>query len=170
MTIRTILSIPNPVLKLVSEPVIAFDAALKILVQDMLDTMYDAPGIGLAAIQIGVTKRLLVIDLAKEEEPKSPMVFANPELILVSDELSTYEEGCLSIPDYYESVERPARIKIKYQDETGESRELEADGLLATCLQHELDHLNGILFIDHISKLKRSRVITKFTKAAKRGE
>jgi peptide deformylase len=170
MTIRTILSIPNPVLKLVSKPVNVFDAALQTLVNDMLETMYDAPGIGLAAIQIGVAKRLLVIDLAKEEDPKSPMVFANPELIWVSDELSTYEEGCLSIPEYYESVERPARIKIKYQDETGESRELEADGLLATCLQHELDHLNGILFIDHISKLKRSRVITKFTKAAKRGE
>jgi peptide deformylase len=170
MTIRTILSIPNPVLKLVSEPVTVFDAALQTLVNDMLETMYDAPGIGLAAIQIGVAKRLLVIDLAKEEEPKSPMVFANPELILVSDELSTYEEGCLSIPEYYESVERPARIKIKYQDEKGETREMEADGLLATCLQHELDHLNGVLFIDHISKLKRSRVITKFTKAAKRGE
>jgi peptide deformylase len=170
MTIHTILSIPNPVLKLVSEPVTAFDAALQTLVNDMLETMYDAPGIGLAAIQIGVAKRLLVIDLAKEEETKAPMVFANPELISVSDELSIYEEGCLSIPDYYESVERPASIKIKYQDEKGETREMDADGLLATCLQHELDHLNGVLFIDHISKLKRSRVITKFTKAAKRGE
>jgi peptide deformylase len=170
MTIHTILSIPNPVLKLVSDPVIAFDADLQTLIQDMLETMYDAPGIGLAAIQIGVAKRLLVIDLAKEEEPKAPMVFANPELIWVSDELSTYEEGCLSIPEYYESVERPASIKIKYQDEKGETREMDADGLLATCLQHELDHLNGVLFIDHISKLKRSRVITKFTKAARRGE
>jgi peptide deformylase len=176
MTIRTILNIPDPKLKLVSEPVTVFDDALQTLVQDMLETMYDAPGIGLAAIQIGVAKRLLVIDLAKEEELKAPMVFANPEIISVSDELSSYEEGCLSIPDYYESVERPASLKIKYQTEKGESREMEADGLLATCLQHEIDHLNGIMFIDHISKLKRSRVITKFTKAArftkdvKRGE
>ncbi len=170
MTIRTILSIPDPKLKLVSEPVTQFDDALQTLIQDMLETMYDAPGIGLAAIQIGITKRLLVIDLAKEEEPKAPMVFANPELIWVSDELSTYEEGCLSIPEYYESVERPAKIKLKYQDEKGKSCEIEADGLLATCLQHEIDHLNGVLFIDYISKLKRSRVITKFTKAAKRGE
>ncbi len=167
MTIQTILKIPDPRLKLVSEPVTKFDGKLQTLVQDMLETMYDAPGIGLAAIQIGVAKRLLVIDLAKEEEPKAPMVFVNPDIISVSDELSIYEEGCLSIPDYYESVERPARIKIRYQDETGENREIEADGLLATCLQHEIDHLNGVMFIDHISKLKRTRVITKFTKAAK---
>lgn len=167
MTLRTILKIPDPQLKLVSEPIVHFDNGLKTLVNDMLETMYDAPGIGLAAIQIGVAKRLLVIDLAKEEEPKAPMVFCNPEIISVSDELSIYEEGCLSIPDYYESVERPAHIKVKYQDETGSIKEMEADGLLATCLQHEIDHLNGIMFIDHISKLKRTRVMTKFTKAAK---
>ncbi len=167
MTIRPILKIPDPKLKLVSEPIAQFDDKLKTLVNDMLETMYDAPGIGLAAIQIGVAQRLLVIDLAKEEEPKAPMVFANPEIVSISEELSTYEEGCLSIPDYYEEVERPAKIKLKYQDETGKSCEMEADGLLATCLQHEIDHLNGIMFIDHISKLKRTRVMTKFTKAAK---
>ena len=170
MTLRIILKIPDPKLKLVSEPIQNFDESLKTLIHDMLETMYDAPGIGLAAIQIGVAKRLLVIDLSKEEDPKNPIVFCNPEIIWESDERSSYEEGCLSIPEYYESVERPARIKVKYQDETGAMKEMEADGLLATCLQHEIDHLNGILFIDHISKLKRSRVMTKFTKAAKRGE
>ena len=170
MTLRIILKIPDPKLKLVSEPIQNFDGSLKTLIHDMLETMYDAPGIGLAAIQIGVAKRLLVIDLSKEEDPKNPIVFCNPEIIWESDERSSYEEGCLSIPEYYESVERPARIKVKYQDETGAMKEMEADGLLATCLQHEIDHLNGILFIDHISKLKRSRVMTKFTKAAKRGE
>ncbi len=170
MTIQAILKIPDPKLKLVSEPVTQFNDAMKILVNDMLETMYDAPGIGLAAIQIGVPQRLLVIDLSKEEEPKNPVIICNPEVIWESDEFSAYEEGCLSIPEYYESVERPASIKIKYQDETGAAKEMEADGLLATCLQHEIDHLNGVLFIDHISKLKRTRVITKFTKAAKRYE
>jgi peptide deformylase len=168
MSIRPILKIPDPQLKLISKPVTEFDSVLRKLAQDMLDTMYDAPGIGLAAIQIGIAQRVLVIDLAREGEPQKPMIFVNPEIISTSEERSTYEEGCLSIPEYYEEVERPTRIKLKYQDESGAAFELEADGLLATCLQHEIDHLNGVLFIDYISKLKRSRVIKKFTKAAKR--
>jgi peptide deformylase len=170
MTIKPILSIPDPVLRKVSEPVATFDTSLRTLAQDMLETMYDAPGIGLAAIQIGVPLRLFVIDLAKEGEPKAPLVIVNPELIRVSDELSTYEEGCLSIPEYYEEVERPTRVRLKYQDETGKAYEIDADGLLATCIQHELDHLNGKLFIDYLSKLKRDRVVKKFSKIAKRQE
>ncbi len=168
MSIRPILKIPDPRLKLVSEPVKIFDEVLQKLVRDMLETMYDAPGIGLAAIQIGVAKRLVVIDLAREGEEPKPMVFANPELVWESEGFGVYEEGCLSIPEYYEEVERPERVRVKYQDEHGKPQEIEADGLLATCLQHELDHLNGILFIDHISKLKRDRVVKKFTKAARR--
>ncbi len=168
MTLRSILKIPDPLLKQVSDPITTIDDGVRALARDMLDTMYDAPGIGLAAIQIGIAQRLVVIDLARENEPRKPMIFINPEVIRISDEKSTYEEGCLSIPDYYEEVERPARVTIRYLDETGANHEIEADGLLATCLQHEIDHLNGVLFIDHISKLKRSRVIKKFTKAARR--
>jgi peptide deformylase len=133
----------------------------------MLETMYDAPGIGLAAIQIGVPRRMLVLDVSKEGENKAPLVFINPEIVSSSDERSVYEEGCLSIPDYYAEVERPAKIKVRHLDAEGREQMTEADGLLATCLQHEIDHLNGILFIDHISKLKREMVIRKFTKAAK---
>jgi len=133
----------------------------------MLETMYDAPGIGLAAIQIGVPRRMLVIDLSKEGEEKQPLIFINPEIVRSSDERSVYEEGCLSIPDYYAEVERPANVTVKYLDREGKEQSVEADGLLATCLQHEIDHLNGVLFIDHISRLKREMVIKKFTKAAK---
>jgi peptide deformylase len=129
--------------------------------------MYDAPGIGLAAIQIGVAKRVVVMDLSKKDEAQAPQIFINPEITLRSEELSTHEEGCLSIPEYYEEVERPQRIKVKYLDLAGKTHEIEADGLFATCLQHEIDHTNGVLFIDHISKLKRDRVVKKFTKAAK---
>jgi peptide deformylase len=168
MTIRPILNIPDALLRKISEPVVVFDKALRVLAEDMLETMYDAPGIGLAAIQIGVPVRLLVIDLSKQDEPKVPMIFVNPEILSVSDELATYEEGCLSIPEYYEDVERPASLRLSYRDERGNLHEIEADGLLATCLQHELDHLNGKLFIDHISKLKRDRVMKKFSKIAKR--
>jgi peptide deformylase len=132
--------------------------------------MYDAPGIGLAAIQLGVAKRVVTMDLSKKEDDHKPHVFINPEITWTSEETSTYEEGCLSIPEYYEEVERPARVKVKYLDLDGETHEIEAKGLLATCLQHEIDHTNGILFIDHISKLKRDRVIKKFTKAAKKVE
>ena len=130
--------------------------------------MYEAPGIGLAAIQVGVPKRVVTMDLAKKDEPKEPQVFINPEIVWTSEEKATYEEGCLSIPEFYEDVERPAQVKVKYLDLDGKEHEVEANGLLATCLQHEIDHLNGVLFIDHISKLKRDRVIKKFAKAAKR--
>jgi peptide deformylase len=136
----------------------------------MFETMYEAPGIGLAAIQIGVPRRVIVMDLAKKDEPKEPQVIINPQLLWRSEERTIYEEGCLSIPEFYEEVERPAKVRVKYLDLTGAEQELEASGLLATCLQHEIDHLDGVLFIDHISKLKRDRVIKKFAKAAKRSE
>jgi len=167
MALRDILKIPDKRLRLVSEPVKRVDSGIRALADDMFETMYDAPGIGLAAIQIGVAKRVLVMDLSKKDEAQRPQVFINPEITWRSEETSTHEEGCLSIPDYYEEVERPQRIKVKYLDLDGKAHEIEADGLLATCLQHEVDHTNGVLFIDHISKLKRDRVIKKFTKAAK---
>ncbi len=137
---------------------------------DMLETMYEAPGIGLAATQIAVDQRVIVLDVAKRKDDSikaDPMCLANPEILWASEELSVYEEGCLSIPEYYEEVERPARVRVGYLDREGRAREIEADGILATCLQHEIDHLNGVLFIDHISRLKRARVIKKFEKAAK---
>jgi peptide deformylase len=159
--------LPDPLLRQVSKPIERVDAETKRLAQDMLDTMYDAPGIGLAAVQIGVGRRMLVIDVSREDEEKTPLVFINPEILTSSDESSVYEEGCLSIPDYYAEVERPAQVTVKYVDREGKDRTIDAEGLLATCLQHEIDHLNGILFIDHISRLKREMVIKKFTKAAK---
>jgi len=167
MTIKPLIILPDPVLRTVSAPVERVDDEVLKLADDMLETMYDAPGIGLAAIQIGVPRRLLVIDVAKEGDPKQPMVFINPEILKSSDERSVYEEGCLSIPEYYAEVERPATVTVKHIGRDGKEHMLEADGLLATCFQHELDHLNGILFIDHISRLKREMVIKKFTKAAK---
>lgn len=167
MSIRPLIILPDPVLKLVSKPIERVDAQVLKLADDMLETMYDAPGIGLAAIQIAEPLRMLVIDLAKGDDEKAPQIFINPEILRVSDERSVYEEGCLSIPDYYAEVERPAGVRVKYIDRAGKQQEIEADGLLATCLQHEIDHLNGVLFIDHISKLKRDRVIKKFGKIAK---
>jgi peptide deformylase len=167
MALRDILKIPDKRLRLVSEPVKRIDAGIRALADDMFETMYDAPGIGLAAIQIAIAKRVVVMDLSKKDEAQAPQVFINPEVTWTSEETSTHEEGCLSIPDYYEEVERPQRVKVKYLDLDGKAHEIEADGLLATCLQHEVDHTNGVLFIDHISKLKRDRVIKKFTKAAK---
>jgi peptide deformylase len=167
MTIKPLIILPDPLLRQVSEPFERVDSDVKRLADDMLETMYDAPGIGLAAIQIGVSRRMLVLDVAKEGEDKSPIVFINPEILSTSDERSTYEEGCLSIPDYYAEVERPAALTVRYLDLEGTQKTLEADGLLATCLQHEIDHLNGVLFIDHISRLKREMVIKKFTKLAR---
>ena len=167
MSIRPLIILPDPVLKLTSKPIERVDAALLKLADDMLDTMYDAPGIGLAAIQIALPLRMLVIDLAKGDDEKAPQLFINPEIIASSEDWSVYEEGCLSIPDYYAEVERPSGVRVKYIDRAGKQREIEAEGLLATCLQHEIDHLNGVLFIDHISKLKRDRVIKKFGKIAK---
>ena len=170
MAVRDILILPDKRLRLKSAPVERVDKSLRALVDDMFETMYAAPGIGLAAIQIGVPQRVVTMDLAKKDDPANPQVFINPEVTWKSDEKATYEEGCLSIPDYYEEVERPAAVKIKYLDLDGKPQEIEATGLLATCLQHEIDHTNGILFIDYISKLKRSMVMKRFKKAAKRGE
>jgi peptide deformylase len=167
MSIKPIIILPDPLLRQVSTKLEQVDDNVRKLADDMLETMYDAPGIGLAAIQVGIPKRLLVIDIAKEGEEKNPRVFINPEILASSDDRSVYEEGCLSIPDYYAEVERPARITVKYVNRDGKEETIEADGLLATCLQHEIDHLNGVLFIDHISRLKRDMVIRKFTKAAK---
>ncbi|MFD1329288.1 peptide deformylase [Mycoplana ramosa] len=167
MTIKPLIILPDPILRQVSAPLETVNDEARRLADDMLETMYDAPGIGLAAIQIGVPRRMLVLDVSKEGEAKTPLVFINPEIVTTSDERSVYEEGCLSIPDYYAEVERPATLTVRYLDRDGKERTIDADGLLATCLQHEIDHLNGVLFIDHISKLKRDMVIRKFTKAAK---
>jgi len=170
MAVREIVKLPDKRLRLKSEPVKRIDSSVRKLVDDLFETMYDAPGIGLAAIQIGVPKRVVTMDLSKKEDDHKPQVFINPEITWKSKDTSKYEEGCLSIPEYYEEVERPAQVKVKYLDLEGKEHELEASGLLATCLQHEIDHTNGVLFIDHISKLKRDRVIKKFAKAAKKVE
>lgn len=175
MAIRPLVILPDAQLRLVSKPVTAVTPEVRTLVEDMFETMYDAPGIGLAAIQIGVPLRVVTIDLSKPEakegeepEPRKPQVFINPEVTWSSEEHSVYEEGCLSIPEYYEEVERPSEVKVRYMDLDGKTQEIAADGLLATCLQHEIDHLDGVLFIDHLSRLKRERVTKKFAKAAKR--
>ncbi|AKI02454.1 peptide deformylase [Hoeflea sp. IMCC20628] len=167
MTIKPIIYLPDPILRQQSLAVERFDAELENFVEDMIETMYDAPGIGLAAIQVGVPRRMLVIDVAGKDEEPNPQVFINPELVASGDGISVYEEGCLSIPDFYAEVERPEKVTVKHLDRQGKQRVTEADGLLATCLQHEIDHLNGVLFIDHISKLKRDMVVRKFTKLAK---
>jgi peptide deformylase len=168
MAKREILVLPDPRLRKVADEIETIDASIKTLAKDMLDTMYDAPGIGLAATQIGEMKRIVVMDLAKDGEPPETLIMINPEIISSSDELSVYEEGCLSIPEYYEEVERPAQVRIRFTDLDGKVHEEDADGLFATCIQHEIDHLNGVLFVDYLSKLKRDRVLKKFTKAAKR--
>jgi peptide deformylase len=168
MTIRPLVILPHPLLKTVSEPVSIIDDGIRALAQDMLETMYDAPGVGLAAIQIGVPKRVIVMDVSKSEDRKEPHVLINPEIIWASEEKRVYEEGCLSIPDYNEEVERPDRVRVRALNLQGETIELEADGLLSTCVQHEIDHLNGVLFIDYLSKLKRDRITKKFVKAARR--
>ena len=171
MTLRPIITLPDEkILREVSKPVAAVDSAVRSLWDDMLETMYRAPGIGLAAVQIGVPRRLIVLDLSKDGEDKAPMFLANPEIVWSSETMSDYEEGCLSIPDYYDMVTRPSDVKVRYVDRQGEAKELQAGGLLATCLQHEIDHLNGVLFIDHVSRLKRERVLKKFAKAQKLGK
>mgnify|MGYP003555964377 FL=1 len=167
MPLKPLVLLPDPILKSISKPVERVDKALLKLADEMLETMYDAPGIGLAAVQVGEPLRMLVIDLAKEGEEKTPQVFINPEILAMTEDRSVYEEGCLSIPDYYAEVERPAGVRVKHVGRDGKVHEIEATGLLATCLQHEIDHLNGVLFIDHISKLKRDMVIKKFGKLAK---
>ena len=167
MSIKPIILLPEPVLREQSAPIERFDDDLKRLVSDMTQTMYDAPGIGLAAIQIGIARRILVIDIAKDEDNQTPQIFINPEIVKHSEVTSVYEEGCLSIPEYYAEVERPAEITVNYLDLSGKKQVIETDGLMATCLQHEIDHLNGVLFIDYLSRLKRQMVIKKFTKLTK---
>ncbi len=167
MSIKPIVLLPDPILRAVSRPVERFDAALQRFAADMLETMYEAPGIGLAAIQVGEPLRLLVADVAAKDEDRRPLILVNPEIVARGDDISIYEEGCLSIPDFYAEVERPASVTVAYQDAHGHRHELVAEGLLSTCLQHEIDHLNGVLFIDHISRLKREMVIRKFRKLAR---
>lgn len=174
MAILPILETPDPRLRTISTPVEAIDDDLQRLIDDMFETMYDAPGIGLAAIQVGVPKRLLVIDL-QEPDPetgeavRNPMVFINPQILEGSEDMSIYQEGCLSVPDQYAEVERPASIRASWMDRKGVIHEQQLDGLLATCLQHEMDHLEGILFIDHLSRLKREMLLKKLAKARKEG-
>ena len=168
MSIRSLIILPDSKLRLVSEPVKEITREIRQLAEDMLETMYDAPGVGLAAIQIGIPLRVVTMDVSKSEDERQPLVLINPEVVWASEEKRTYEEGCLSIPEYYEEVERPDRIRFRYMNLQGEVIEQDADGLMATCVQHEIDHLNGVLFIDYLSKLKRDRVMTKFKKAAKR--
>lgn len=166
-----ILTIPDPLLRKESAAVEAVTDETRRFMDNMLSTMYEAPGIGLAAVQVGEARRIVTIDVAREGEPKTPLFLINPEIIWRSeDEFSTYEEGCLSIPDYYAEVERPAKVRVRYVDYDGKLQEKDAEGLLATCVQHEVDHLNGVLFIDYISKLKRDLVVRKFAKAAREKE
>jgi len=160
--------LPDPRLKLVSTPIAEVTEDVRALAATMFETMYEAPGIGLAAIQIGEPVRLVVIDVARKDEERKPLTLVNPEIVWTSLECSAYDEGCLSIPDFYEEVERPAMVTVRFLDARGVESEMTADGMLATCLQHEIDHLDGVLFIDHISKLKRDRVIRKFKKDARR--
>ena len=170
MALRSIITLPDPKLRLLSAPLERVDGALRKLMDDMVETMYEAPGIGLAAIQLGEPIRLMVVDTAKPDEPRRPLYLVNPEVVWSSDERRAYEEGCLSIPEYYEEVERPAKVRVRFTDLDGKVHEEDAEGLYATCIQHEIDHLNGVLFVDYLSKLKRDRVLKKFTKAAKRAE
>ena len=169
MALLPILVAPDPRLKKVAAPVETVDAEVRRLAADMLETMYEAPGIGLAAPQVGVPKRLIVVDVAPEGSQPAPHVLINPQLTWVSEEDATYNEGCLSLPEHYADVARPRAIKLTYLDRQGEPRKLEAEGLLATCIQHEIDHLDGILFVDHISALKRNMILRKLLKAKKQG-
>ncbi len=164
MAIREILTVPHPVLKQVSVNVDAVDDDLRALMDDMLETMYAAPGIGLAAVQIGVPKRVIVMDLAREGEPPQPRYYVNPEILWASDDTAPYEEGCLSVPEIFDEVERPSRVKLRYLNYQGEQVEEDAEGLFAVCIQHEMDHLNGVLFIDHLSRLKREQAVKKVKK------
>ena len=175
MALREIIILPDKQLRLVSKPIEKVTAEIRKLADDMFETMYEAPGIGLAAIQVAQPVRLITMDLAKKSEDgetttPQPKVFINPEILSASEEKSVYEEGCLSIPEYYEEVERPAKVRVRFMDLDGKVHEEDAEGLYATCIQHEIDHLNGVLFIDYLSKLKRDRVQKKFSKAAKRAE
>ena len=167
MTVRKILTEPNPFLRQKSKPVEKVDDSIREIMDDMLETMYQAPGIGLAAIQIGIPKRIIVLDISKDPEKKEPLYFVNPEKVYTSEDQATYEEGCLSVPGQFAEIDRPDKCHIKYLDYNGDSKELKAEGLLATCIQHEIDHLEGILFIDYLSKLKRSMITKKLSKQKK---
>lgn len=169
MALREILTVPNPVLKQVSTPVAAVDDDLRLLMDDMLETMYAAPGIGLAAIQVGVPKQVIVMDLARQDEPPQPRYFVNPEILWASEETAPYEEGCLSVPEVYDEVDRPARVKLRYLDYNGQEVVEDAAGLFAVCIQHEMDHLKGVLFIDYLSRLKRERAVARVRKLARTG-
>ncbi len=167
MALRDILIVPHPLLKQVSKPVAVVDDDLRALMDDMLETMYAAPGIGLAAIQVGVPKRVIVMDLHRPEEEKQPQFFVNPQILWASEETEPYEEGCLSVPEIFDEVERPAQVKLRYLNYHGEAIEEDAEGLFAVCIQHEMDHLEGVLFIDHLSRLKREQAIKKVKKMGK---
>lgn len=167
MAILPIVTVPDPILKTISAPVERVDDALRSLMDDMLDSMYNAPGIGLAAVQVGRPVRVLVLDLAPEGEEPSPQFFINPEITWTSEEMATYNEGCLSVPEQYADIDRPAECKLTYLDYDGVEQDVHADGLFATCIQHEMDHLNGIVFIDYLSSLKRSMTVRKVKKLVK---
>ena len=167
MTLRQILTEPNKVLRQKSLKVDVVDKDTQQLMDDMLETMYAAPGIGLAAIQVGIPKRIIVLDIARKDEPKKPMYFVNPEIVEKSQNNSTYEEGCLSVPGQFAEIDRPDKCHIKYLDYYGKSQEIKAEGMLATCIQHEIDHLEGILFIDYLSKLKKTMIVKKLSKQKK---
>ena len=158
---------PDPVLKAKAKPIAAVDDSIRRLMDDMLETMYAAPGIGLAANQVGVLKRVLVLDVAREDDPPQPMGMANPEVIWASEEMSVYNEGCLSLPEHYADITRPKEVRVRYLDRDGKRQEIAADGLLATCIQHEIDHLDGVLFVDHLSALKRNMILKKLVKLKK---
>ena len=167
MALRKILTEPNKILREKSLKVEKIDKDLQILMDDMLETMYSAPGIGLAAIQVGVPKRIIVLDISSKDEPKNPMYFINPEIVEKSENFSTYEEGCLSVPGQFAEINRPYKCHIKYLDYYGQPKEIKAEGMLATCIQHEMDHLEGVLIIDYLSKLKKSMIIKKLSKQKK---
>jgi len=167
MAIRQILTEPNKALRQKSIRVDVVDGEIQKLMDDMLETMYAAPGIGLAAIQVGIPKRVIVLDLSRKDEPKKPMYFVNPEILNKSENNSTYEEGCLSVPGQFAEIDRPEKCHVKYLDYNGKSQEIKAEGMLATCIQHEIDHLEGILFIDYLSKLKKSMIVKKLSKQKK---
>lgn len=170
MALLPIIVAPDPRLKKIAAPVADVDDSVRQLMDDMLETMYEAPGIGLAAPQVGVLKRIIVVDVAGKDEEPQPHRMINPEILWLADEEAKYEEGCLSLPEHYAEVKRPAAARIAYRDENGDARELDCEGLLATCIQHEMDHLDGILFVDHISMLKRNMILRKLTKAKKTGK
>ena len=170
MELLDIIKLPDPVLRRKSAAVEQVDDDLRALLDAMLETMYEAPGIGLAGIQVGVPKRIITIDTTRDEGPREPLYLINPEILTLSDDRSIYEEGCLSIPDYFAEIERPATVRVRYVDYDGKLQEMQADELLSTVIQHEIDHLDGVLFVDYLSKLKRDLVIRKFTKAARLDE